>query len=206
MYYNKEPDSLFSFCGREKRGLRDFAVGSFARTLDLEFTSTCILICNDVVGSTLGPTSRKLLKEMWNIVKKLLALLCAAAFLAATPGAEASPRRIRLIFAGREAIVELYDNAAAASLVKMLPLTLDFEDYGGKERIAYPPEKLSAEGMPDSYAPKAGEMTVYAPWGNIAIFYKDHHSSGGLVPVGRFVSGAEAITVMGEGVRVEEIR
>ena len=137
------------------------------------------------------------------MMKRILALICAAALLAVSSRTEAAPRRIRLTFDGQEALVELYDNATAESLVKMLPLTLDFEDFGGAERIAYPPEKLSTAGMPASYAPKAGEMTVYAPWGNIAVFYKGHAASKGLVPVGRFVSGAEHAARLGKGVRLE---
>ncbi|MDO5116670.1 MAG: cyclophilin-like fold protein [Synergistaceae bacterium] len=136
-------------------------------------------------------------------MKAILALVCMTALFAAISAAEAAPRRIRLSFDGREALVELYDNATAESLEKMLPLTLDFEDFAGEEKIAYTPEKLSTAGMPESYAPKAGEMTVYAPWGNIAIFYKEHGASRGLVPLGRFISGAEQITLMGKNVRLE---
>lgn len=40
-------------------------------------------------------------------------------------------------------------------------------------------------------------MTLYAPWGNLAIFYGDAGSSSGLVPMGRVVSGLEQLSAMG---------
>ncbi|MDO4561159.1 MAG: cyclophilin-like fold protein [bacterium] len=59
-------------------------------------------------------------------MKRILALICVAVLLAVSSRTEAAPRRIRLTFDEQEALVELYDNATAESLVKMLPLTLDF--------------------------------------------------------------------------------
>lgn len=53
--------------------------------------------------------------------------------------------------------------------------TLAFSDFAGAEKIAYPspPFTLSdAEGCD----PEIGDVTIYKPWGNIAIFYRD--SSG----------------------------
>ena len=53
--------------------------------------------------------------------------------------------------------------------------TLAFSDFAGAEKISYPspPFTLSdAEGCD----PEIGDVTIYKPWGNIAIFYRD--SSG----------------------------
>ena len=78
--------------------------------------------------------------------------------------------------------------AAAQDLMKQLPLTLEFSDYAGTEKIAYPPQKLSSHGSPKQYAGKAGDITYYAPWGNLAIFYKDSEvgSANGLIYLGKF--------------------
>ena len=39
-------------------------------------------------------------------------------------------------------------------------------------------------------------MTLYEPWGNLAIFYADAGSSSGLVPMGHVESGLELLATM----------
>lgn len=56
---------------------------------------------------------------------------------------------------------------------KQLPLTLILKDYDSTEKIADLPNKLTMQNSPDGYAGKAGDLTYYAPWGNLAFFYKD---------------------------------
>jgi len=56
---------------------------------------------------------------------------------------------------------------------KQLPLTLTLKDYDSTEKIANLPHKLSTQSAPNGYAGKAGDLTYYAPWGNLAFFYKD---------------------------------
>jgi hypothetical protein len=38
-----------------------------------------------------------------------------------------------------------------------------------------------------------GDITYYAPWGNLAIFYRDFGYSPGLVRLGRIDSGIETL-------------
>ena len=112
-----------------------------------------------------------------------------------SPGEEGGAR-IRLAFDGGEAVIALDDNAAARDFLSMLPAQLSFEDYGGREKISYLPRKLSTDGAPDSYDPQEGDVTLYAPWGNLAIFYRDAGSSPGLVPMGRVESGLDLLSGM----------
>ena len=115
--------------------------------------------------------------------------------------------RIRLIFGDAEAIAALDDHPASHDFISMLPLTLSFDDYNGTEKISYPPRKLKIQGSPDSCAPEAGSVAYYAPWGNLAIFYRDFRHSNGLVPLGRITSGMEKLAAMrGKfSVRVEKM-
>ena len=80
----------------------------------------------------------------------------------------------------------LDDTAAAQDFASMLPLTLTLEDYHGIEKVADLGRKLDASDNPDSYAPKAGDITQYAPWKNIAIFVAPFQASRGLVRLGEF--------------------
>lgn len=104
--------------------------------------------------------------------------------------------RIRLTFDGGEAILEMEDNAAVRDFFSMLPASLVFEDYAGAEKISYPPRELSAEGASRGCDPQAGDVALYVPWGNLAVFYQDAGSSSDLVPMGRVVSGLELLAGM----------
>ena len=104
--------------------------------------------------------------------------------------------KIRLRFDGGEAIAELYDNPTSRHLVSMLPLTLSFKDFNGTEKIAYPPRALSTEKAPEGFEPSEGDLTLFAPWGNLAIFYHSFRYSKGLVPIGHFVSGLDLLAKM----------
>ena len=113
--------------------------------------------------------------------------------------------RIRFTFSDKEIIVSMVDNSAARSLAEMLPLTLQFEDYAGSEKISSLPEKLDTSEVPAGYDPSVGDLTLYAPWGNLAFFYRDHGYAPGLVPLGSIVSGAEFLKELDsvDGVQVD---
>jgi hypothetical protein len=115
----------------------------------------------------------------------------------ATSGQEASTMKIRLTFDGKAVEATLLDNATARDLLSLLPMTLTLEDYASTEKIGYPPRKLSTAGAPAGVDPSVGDIAYYAPWGNLAIFYKDFGYSRGLIGLGRIDSGIEALNVPG---------
>ena len=80
----------------------------------------------------------------------------------------------------------------------MLPLELTFEDFNGIEKIAYMDHELPTEGEPDEFDPDAGDLCLYAPWGNLSIFYKDFRNSNGLISLGYIDSGMDIIGNMSE--------
>lgn len=62
------------------------------------------------------------------------------------------------------------DNPATRFFVAMLPMTLEFSDYGGKEKVATPTGEwdfTDAEGL----NPQVGDLFSYMPWGNLGFFY-----------------------------------
>ncbi|MDZ7865729.1 cyclophilin-like fold protein [Acidovorax sp.] len=87
------------------------------------------------------------------------------------------------------ATATLDDNASARDFALLLPLDLALEDYEATERIAGLPRSLATEGAPAAHRPVAGDLCFYAPWGNLAIFYKDGQLSDGLVRLGRLEPG-----------------
>ncbi len=97
--------------------------------------------------------------------------------------------KIRLIVGEQVATATLYDNATARDFASLLPLTLTMTDYDTIERVSDLPRKLSTQGAPDGMAPVAGELTHYAPWGNLALFIKPRSYSRSLLPLGKVVEG-----------------
>lgn len=79
---------------------------------------------------------------------------------------------------------ELYDNPTANSLLEQMPFAVELKDYAATEKIFYPKEKLSLDSSSKGYDPKKGDVTCYGPWGNVAIFYKDHGYADGLILLG----------------------
>jgi len=79
----------------------------------------------------------------------------------------------------------LLDTATALDFVSLLPLTLTLEDYANTEKVSSLPKRLDTTDAPAGYKPSIGDITYYAPWGNLAIFYKGFSYAQGLVPLGK---------------------
>ncbi|MDH6628634.1 hypothetical protein M2271_006467 [Streptomyces sp. LBL] len=94
-----------------------------------------------------------------------------------TPSDRNSDMDIRVTLDGRPVDATLNDSPAARDFADLLPLTLDLEDFHQTERIADLPRRLTTSGAPEPAAPKAGDLTYYAPWGNLALFCRDGDSA-----------------------------
>jgi len=92
----------------------------------------------------------------------------------------------------------IYDNATARGFIAQLPLTVDMDDYAGAEKIFYPPEKLPTTERHTVNDPAIGDINVYAPWGNIAIFYKNYSTTRELIRIGRIEEGMEVLSLPGK--------
>jgi hypothetical protein len=67
----------------------------------------------------------------------------------------------------------LADNATTRDFVALLPLSLNLRDYAGTEKVSGLPQRLSTSSTPPGVDPEIGDLAYYAPWGNLAIFYRD---------------------------------
>jgi len=88
----------------------------------------------------------------------------------------------------------LNGSKAAQDFASLLPLSLTLSDYASTEKISDLPKRLSTEGAPPGFDPSAGDIAYYAPWGNLAIFYRDFRYSSGLVALGKLDSGLDVFT------------
>ncbi len=136
------------------------------------------------------------------LVFALLMALCHAPC-----GAEDSGMKVRLMVGDKVLTATLIDSKTTRDFISLLPLTLTLKDYAGTEKISDLPKRLSIEGAPSGSDPSAGDITYYAPWGNLAIFYRDFGYSSGLVILGKIDSGIETFYVPGSlKVRIELIK
>ena len=94
--------------------------------------------------------------------------------------------RIKLTFEGNEIYALINNSKAGNDFLSLLPLSVKAEDFNSTEKIFYLSKKLNTQNEPDGINPKAGDITYYAPWGNIAIFYKNFRYSNNLIYLGKF--------------------
>lgn len=101
---------------------------------------------------------------------------------------------IKISVGDTELTATLYENPTTRDFISLLPLNLTLDDYAGTEKISYLPKKLSTDKAPSGFDPSIGDITYYAPWGNLAIFYKDFGYADGLICLGKIEQGIEELT------------
>ena len=118
-----------------------------------------------------------------------LAIAANAAYGAAAPQNETenteTSMKIKISSGGESATATLDGTETAKDFAKLLPLKLTLGDFASSEKISDLPHRLSTKDAPEGYKPSAGDIAYYAPWGNIAFFYKDGGHSRGLVRLGQ---------------------
>jgi len=137
---------------------------------------------------------------------KLLPLLAAALLMDGARAHGEPALKIRLVADGQILHATLADNPSARDFAALLPLTLTLRDHAGTEKIADLPRALSRQGAPAGSQPVPGMIAYYAPWGNLALFYREFAWSPGLVPLGAFDGGVSLLARRGSlKVRIERM-
>lgn len=116
-------------------------------------------------------------------------------FACGTWGSIAMAQDVIMTINDTEYVVTVDENTAAGKLfLEVLPLSLNFENFGSNERIAYLPHKLDMNSYEEPISVKRGGMTYYVPWGNLAVFRKSFSCSADLAPLGAM--SEEAISAL----------
>lgn len=130
-------------------------------------------------------------------VAAALILACSLATSASAQGTRGNKQdgtmKIRVTIEGQTLAATLDNSAAARDFASLLPLDLTLSDYSSTEKVSDLPRRLSTDGAPRSYKPSTGDITYYAPWGNLAIFYRSFRDSSGLVRLGAFDGNIDAL-------------
>jgi hypothetical protein len=95
-----------------------------------------------------------------------------------------SEMQIKFTSNGKTMQATLESNNAAKHFYQLLPLTLKVEDFANAEKIAT---------LPD-----AGDITYYAPWGNLALFYKQQSYANGLIKLGKITGDSQFFKSLGQ--------
>lgn len=113
---------------------------------------------------------------------------------------ETTTMKINIKLGDKAVAATMDDNAAARDFVSRLPLTLRLEDFNNTtEKIFYPEPALSLDGVRRGCAPQPGDITIYEPWGNVAIFCKPWSYSSDLIKIGHIDGdGIAALAVKGD--------
>lgn len=133
-----------------------------------------------------------MLKNIGGIARFVAFMAFVALPLSAQSSTKSSTKEatmmIEMSFGGEaqvRTIIELEDNPATRDFYAQLPLTLEFSDYVGKEKISNAlPKPLNTSGL-NGYDPQVGDLFYFTPWGNLGIFYAKQPFHIGLVRFGR---------------------
>ncbi len=107
---------------------------------------------------------------------------------------------INIIVGDQTITATMEDNGATRDFLSRLPLEVTLEDYNnGTEKIFYPDPELSLDDTPRGCTPVPGDITIYEPWGNVAIFCRDWTQSNSLIKIGHIDdNGIETFNVPGD--------
>lgn len=108
--------------------------------------------------------------------------------------------KVKISVGDRTISATMEDNAAGRDFLSRLPLEVTLNDFNNTtEKIFYPEPALTLEGVKRGCAPVPGDITIYAPWGNVAIFCKNWSHSNDLIKIGHIDGdGISALTVGGD--------
>jgi len=121
---------------------------------------------------------------------------------------DVSSLNVNITVGDRTVTATMEDNAAARDFLSRLPLEVTLSDYSNAEKIFYPLPALTTSEVARSCTPAPGDITIYVPWGNVAIFYKSGSRSNDLIRIGRIDgNGIDVLGIPGSlSVRFERQR
>jgi hypothetical protein len=122
---------------------------------------------------------------------------------ATTPTGRTTAMNIRLTLDGHHIAATLNDSPTARDFAAQLPLTLSLRDFHQAEKIADLPRKLSTSGAPEGADPEVGDLAYYAPWNQLATYYRDAPYATGLVILGHMADGGAERLATADKITIE---
>jgi hypothetical protein len=119
-------------------------------------------------------------------------------------GLALSEMKVKITSQGHTATFQLYDTVAAREFYDQLPLELDLTNFRDAQWMFYPPEKLSVSAREAYHDGKKGELSYYAPWGDVFMLYKDFYAGDEMHRLGINIAGIDEIAEMSGNARIEK--
>jgi hypothetical protein len=119
-------------------------------------------------------------------------------------GLTLSDRQVKITSMGHTASFRLYDTVAAKEFYDQLPLELTLTNFRDAQWMFYPPEKLSVTAREAYHDGKKGELSYYAPWGDVFMLYKDFYAGDEMHRLGINLTGIEEIAGMSGKALIEK--
>lgn len=107
-----------------------------------------------------------------------------------------SKRQVTITSQGHSATFQLYDTLAAKEFYAQLPLELELSNFRDAQWMFYPPQKLNVTSREAYHDGKKGELSYYAPWGDVFMLYKDFYAGDEMHRLGIGIVGADDIAAM----------
>lgn len=130
----------------------------------------------------------------------LVAFVCVAAFhseaLTEDGPLPMSSMKVEIVSLGRTATFQLYDTTAAREFYDQLPQELDLTNFRDAQWMFCPPQKLNVKPDEAYHDGKKGELSYYAPWGDVFMLYKDFYAGDEMHRLGVGLSGVDDIASM----------
>lgn len=96
------------------------------------------------------------------------------------------------------------DNPTVRDLLSRLPMAVSFEEFNGREKIAYPARQLETAGSPGS-DPENGDLIYFSPWGNLGFYYNADGIgfSDDTIHIGTYNATADQLALLEGAVTIE---
>lgn len=119
-------------------------------------------------------------------------------------GLALSDMHVKITSQGYMATFQLYNTDAARQLYDQLPLKLGLTNFRDAQWMFYPPKKLSVTAGEAYHDGKKGELSYYAPWGDVFMLYKDFDSGDQMHRLGIGLTGIDKIAAMSGSALIEK--
>lgn len=113
-----------------------------------------------------------------------------------------SAMQITIASKDKSASFVLYDTTAAKEFYNQLPLTLELSNFRDAQWMFYPPKKLHVKETEAYHDGKKGELSYYAPWGDVFMLYKDFYAGDEMHRLGICTEGVENIAAMRDKITI----
>ncbi len=119
-------------------------------------------------------------------------------------GLRLSQQQVKITSKGYCVTFQLYDTIAARQFYNQLPLELELSNFRDAQWMFYPPDKLNVAIAEAYHDGKKGDLSYYAPWGDVFMLYKDFYAGDEMHRLGIALDGINDISSMSGKALIEK--